>query len=101
VPYPAESAALSGVQKHCDYMLYRRTVDVPRTFTDGGQHLRLNFGAVNYDATVYMNATELARTPALQRIQRRHHQCPPIQAPQEIVVAVHASEDSATIPVGK
>ncbi len=30
VPYPAESAALSGVQKHCDYMLYRRTVDVPQ-----------------------------------------------------------------------
>jgi len=61
VPYPAESAALSGVQKHCDYMLYRRTVDVPRNFTNGGQHLRLNFGADNYDATVYMNATELAR----------------------------------------
>jgi hypothetical protein len=32
-----------------------------RNFTNGGQHLRLNFGAVNYDATAYMNAAELAR----------------------------------------
>ena len=31
VPYPIESA-LSGVQKHYDYMLYRRTIDVPESY---------------------------------------------------------------------
>ncbi len=30
-------------------------MDIPRKFTTGGQHIRLNFGAVNYDATVYVN----------------------------------------------
>ncbi|MFM9921210.1 sugar-binding domain-containing protein [Lacisediminihabitans sp. H27-G8] len=60
MPYPAESA-LSGVQKHSDYMFYRRIVEVPKNFTNGDQRLRLNFGAVNYDATVYVNGIELAR----------------------------------------
>lgn len=101
VPYPQESA-LSGVQKHSDYSFYRRTVEVPPSFIGDGQHLRLNFGAVNYDATVYVNGTEVARhtgaydafsvdvTGALRR-----------KGPQEIVVAVHSPVDSATIPVGK
>ncbi|MFP3463980.1 LamG-like jellyroll fold domain-containing protein [Leifsonia sp. SIMBA_070] len=101
VPYPTESA-LSGIQSHADYMLYRRTVDVPKQYTNGGKHLRLNFGAVNYDATVYVNGQQVARhlggydgfsadiTDALTD-----------RGPQEVVVAVHSPVDSATIPVGK
>ncbi|WP_235833280.1 LamG-like jellyroll fold domain-containing protein [Glaciibacter flavus] len=101
VPYPAESA-LSGVQKHSDYMIYRRTVDVPKNYTSGGKHLRINFGAVNYDATVYVNGAQVARhlggydsfsadiTSALRS-----------GGSQEIVVAVHSPVDSATVPVGK
>ncbi|WP_353650131.1 LamG-like jellyroll fold domain-containing protein [Nakamurella sp. A5-74] len=101
VPYPAESV-LSGVQKHSDYMFYRRTVTVPKNFLSGGQHLRLNFGAVNYDAAVYVNGIQVARhlggydsfsvdvTAALR-----------VKGPQEILVAVHSPVDSATIPVGK
>lgn len=101
VPYPTESA-LSGIQSHSDYMLYRRTVDVPRQYTGDGKRLRINFGAVNYDATVYVNGQQVARhlggydafsadiTDALRR-----------GGPQEIVVAVHSPVDSATVPVGK
>ena len=101
VPYPIESV-LSGVQKHADFMFYRRLVDIPAVFTAHGQHVRLNFGAVDHDATVYVNGTQVARhaggytsfsadiTPAL-----RPH------GPQEIIVAVHAPVDGANVMVGK
>ena len=101
VPYPIESV-LSGVQKHSDFMFYRRLVDVPAAFTAHGQHVRLNFGAVAQDATVYVNGKQVALhtggytsfgadiTPALHP-----------QGPQEIIVAVHAPVDSANVMVGK
>jgi hypothetical protein len=101
VPYPTESA-LSGIQSHSDYSLYRRTVDVPGNLVKGGQRLRINFGAVDYDATVYVNGRDVARhlggydafsadiTDALKA-----------RGPQEIVVAVHSPVDSETVPVGK
>lgn len=101
VPYPIESV-LSGVQKHADFMFYRRLVDIPAAFTAHRQHVRLNFGAVDHDATVYVNGTQVARhaggytsfsadiTPAL-----RPH------GPQEIIVAVHAPVDGANVMVGK
>jgi hypothetical protein len=101
VPYPIESV-LSGVQKHSDFMFYRRTVDLPADFTAGGQHVRLNFGAVAQDATVYVNGKKVAShtggytsfgadiTPALRP-----------QGPQEIVVAVHAPVDGTNVMVGK
>lgn len=101
VPYPIESV-LSGVQKHADFMFYRRLVDIPAAFTAHGQHVRLNFGAVDHDATVYVNGTQVARhaggytsfsadiTPAL-----RSH------GPQEIIVAVYAPVDGANVMVGK
>jgi hypothetical protein len=101
VPYPIESV-LSGVQKHSDFMFYRRLVDVPPAFTAHGQHVRLNFGAVDSEATVYVNGTQVAHhsggytsfsadiTSALRP-----------QGPQEIVVAVHAPVDGANVMVGK
>ena len=101
VPYPIESV-LSGVQKHYEYMLYRRTVEVPKSYTRDGKHVRLNFGAVDYDATVYVNGQQVARhlggydafsadiTGALRA-----------KGPQEVVVAVHSPVDSAHVPVGK
>jgi hypothetical protein len=101
VPYPIESV-LSGVQKHYDYMLYRRAVDVPKSYTRDGGHVRLNFGAVTYDATVFVNGQQVARhlggydafsvdiTSALNGA-----------GPQEIVLAVHSPVDSEHIPVGK
>jgi hypothetical protein len=101
VPYPIESV-LSGVQQHSDLMFYRRMVDIPADFTARGQHVRLNFGAVGQDATVYVNGKQVAQhtggytsfsadiTPALRA-----------KGSQEIVVAVHAPVDGANVMVGK
>ncbi|EIL96513.1 sugar-binding domain-containing protein [Rhodanobacter sp. 115] len=101
VPYPIESV-LSGVQKHADFMFYRRLVTIPAGFTAHGQHVRLNFGAVDREATVYVNGKQVAHhvggytsfsadiTPEL----RAH-------GPQEIVVAVHAPVDGANVMIGK
>jgi hypothetical protein len=101
VPYPIESV-LSGVQKHADFMFYRRLVDVPADFTAHGQHVRLNFGAVAQDATVYVNGKQVARHAGgytsfgadITQALRPH-------GPQEIVVAVHAPVDGANVMVGK
>jgi hypothetical protein len=89
VPYPVESQ-LSGLERHEDHMFYRKVVTVPAGWKIGaGQRLKLNFGAVDYDATVYVNGTKVAShqggytafsadiTNAVTR-----------SGPQEIVVAV-------------
>ena len=101
VPYPIESA-LSGVRQHSDFMYYRRLVTVPAAYRADGRHVRLNFGAVNYDATVWVNGQQVARhlggydafsadiTPALTA-----------RGAQEILVGVRSPVDGATIPVGK
>ena len=101
VPYPIESA-LSGVQQHADYMFYRQLVDVPAAFTAHGQHVRLNFGAVSQDATVYVNGKQLAQhaggytsfSADITSALRPH-------GSQEIIVAVHAPVDGANVMVGK
>ena len=101
VPYPIESA-LSGVQKHADDMFYRRMVDIPADFTTNGQHVRLNFGAVAQDATVYVNGRQVAKhTGGYTSFSADITQALHAQGPQEIVVAVHAPVDSANVMVGK
>lgn len=59
VPYPMESE-LSGVQQHYDYSFYRRTFSVPQSWRTNGQRVILNFGAVNYQATVWVNGIPVA-----------------------------------------
>ena len=101
VPYPIESV-LSGVQKHYDYMIYRRTVEVPKAYTKDGQHVRLNFGAVTYDATVYVNGQQVARhLGGYDAFSADLTSALTASGPQEIIVAVHSPVDSAHIPVGK
>ncbi len=56
-PYPIESA-LSGLQRHEDRMWYRRTFTVPDSWK--GQRLVLHFGAVDYDAKVWVNGRQVA-----------------------------------------
>jgi hypothetical protein len=101
VPYPIESV-LSGVQKHADFMFYRRLVEIPADFTAHGQHVRLNFGAVAQDATVYVNGSKVANhlggyTSFGADITSALHP----HGVQEIVVAVHAPVDGANVMVGK
>nr|WP_046502143.1 glycoside hydrolase family 2 [Streptomyces odonnellii] len=59
VPYPVESQ-LSGVERHEDRMWYRRTFTVPQGWRIGdGKRLQLNFDAVDWQAEVYVNGTEV------------------------------------------
>lgn len=101
VPYPIESA-LSGVQEYSQFMFYRRVVDIPNKLTRGGQNLRLNFGAVNYDATVWVNGRQVARhTGGYEAFSADITGALRPRGPQEIVVAVNSPVDSENIPVGK
>ncbi|GAB2591357.1 glycoside hydrolase family 2 [Streptomyces capparidis] len=60
VPYPVESA-LSGLERHEDRMWYRRAFTVPEDWRIGdGRRLRLNFDAVDWQATVYVNGRRVA-----------------------------------------
>jgi hypothetical protein len=56
VPFPIESA-LSGIMRKHDRMWYRRTFSVPASWS--GQRVLLNFGAVDWEATVYVNGQNL------------------------------------------
>jgi len=56
VPYPVESA-LSGVMKHADRLWYRRTFRVPEAWA--GKRVLLHFGAVDWEATAWVNGKEL------------------------------------------
>jgi hypothetical protein len=99
VPYPIESA-LSGLQKHEDRMWYRRTFEVPNNWK--GKHLLLHFGAVDYDAKVWMNGRQVAThrggydgfdvdvTSALHA-----------KGPQELIVWAEDLTDETYQPIGK
>ncbi|MEV0791970.1 LamG-like jellyroll fold domain-containing protein [Kribbella sp. NPDC050459] len=99
VPYPIESA-LSGLQKHEDRMWYRRTFEVPGNWK--GKRLLLHFGAVDYDAKVWVNGRQVAThrggydgfdvdvTGALHAI-----------GPQELIVWAEDLTDETYQPIGK
>ena len=56
VPFPVESA-LSGVMERHDRLWYRRLFEVPADWN--GQRVLLHFGAVDWEAEVYVNGTSL------------------------------------------
>jgi concanavalin A-like lectin/glucanase superfamily protein/PA14 domain-containing protein/glycosyl hydrolase family 2 len=102
VPYPVESQ-LSGIERHEDHMFYRKTIDVPKNWQIGHRNrLRLNFGAVDNEATVYVNGRKVAQhrggytaftadiTDALSK-----------RGPQEILVDVTDTTNGDTQPIGK
>ncbi|MEU2026386.1 LamG-like jellyroll fold domain-containing protein [Streptomyces sp. NPDC016469] len=65
VPYPVESQ-LSGLERHEDHMFYRKLVTVPQNWAvkadkhGKSNRLKLNFGAVDYRATVWVNGKKVA-----------------------------------------
>lgn len=102
VPYPIESA-LSGVMKEvgeANRLWYRRTFNVPNKWS--GKRIMLHFGAVDWEATVFVNGKEMGIhrggydpfsfdiTSALKE-----------GAQQELVVAVWDPTDASTQPRGK
>lgn len=52
VPFPVQSP-LSGIERADIWGWYRRTFTIPATWA--GQHVMLNFGAVSWRASVYVN----------------------------------------------
>ena len=99
VPFPVESA-LSGVMKHADRLWYRRTFHVPKDWD--GQRIRLHFGAVDWEASVWVNGKSLGThqggydaftfdvTDALTD-----------EGEQELIVGVFDPTDKGTQPRGK
>jgi len=99
VPFPVESA-LSGVMKSAERLWYRRTFEIPQSW--GGRRLMLRFGAVDWEAAVYVNGRMVGThrggydpfafdiTGALKR-----------GGPQELVVGVFDPTDNGDQPRGK
>lgn len=102
VPFPVESA-LSGLGRRVteeERLWYRRRFRLPSSWTGG--RVLLHFGAVDWDATVYINGREMERhsggydgfsvdiTPALEGGRT-----------QEIVVAAWDPSDTGGQPAGK
>ncbi|MFE6174448.1 LamG-like jellyroll fold domain-containing protein [Streptomyces sp. NPDC056464] len=104
VPYPMESQ-LSGLERHEDHMFYRKLVNVPRDWKVGkdgkGNRLKLNFGAVDYQAGVFVNGTKVAEhTGGYDAFSADITDALKGTGPQEVVVAV-TDTGGADQPMGK
>ncbi|GAA0637835.1 hypothetical protein GCM10010174_69560 [Kutzneria viridogrisea] len=98
VPYPVESL-LSGHRRHEDRMWYRRLFTVPANWS--GQHVWLNFGAVDWDSTVWVNGTQVG-THRGGYDSFRFDISPALHAGEnELVVGVHDPVDAGDGPIGK
>ncbi|MGW1129587.1 LamG-like jellyroll fold domain-containing protein [Streptomyces sp. NPDC002526] len=106
VPYPVESQ-LSGLERHEDHMFYRKLVTVPQNWavkTDKhgkSNRLKLNFGAVDYQATVWVNGKKVAEhTGGYTAFTADITDAIKGSGPQEIVVGV-TDTTGADQPTGK
>lgn len=111
VPFPIESA-LSGVQKRLapnQTLWYRRTFNAdelifrdPNPAPHQATRLLLHFGAVDYQATVYLNGHEVgSHTGGYDpfTLDLTDHLAP--DDPQELIVRVQDPTDTSTQPRGK
>ncbi|HRT58342.1 MAG TPA: beta galactosidase jelly roll domain-containing protein, partial [Candidatus Paceibacterota bacterium] len=102
VPFPVESA-LSGVMKAVtenERIWYRRTFEVPPTWR--GQRLLLHFGAVDFEATVWVNGKEVGRhAGGYDAFSFDITDALAASGPNELVVAVWDPTDAGTQPRGK
>ncbi|WP_329274986.1 LamG-like jellyroll fold domain-containing protein [Streptomyces sp. NBC_00691] len=92
VPFPVESQ-LSGVERHEDHMFYRKLVNVPKDWKIGtggkDNRLKLNFGAVDYQARVWVNGRQVAEhTGGYNAFSADVTDAVVGTGPQEVVVAV-------------
>ncbi|MER6349016.1 LamG-like jellyroll fold domain-containing protein [Streptomyces sp. NPDC001595] len=104
VPFPVESQ-LSGLERHENHMFYRRLVDVPKSWKVGkggdGNRLKLNFGAVDYRARVWVNGKQVAEhTGGYNAFSADITDALKGTGPQEVVVAV-TDTGGADQPKGK
>ncbi|MFJ7627633.1 LamG-like jellyroll fold domain-containing protein [Streptomyces sp. NPDC097595] len=106
VPYPVESQ-LSGLERHEDHMFYRKLVTVPQNWAvkadkhGKSNRLKLNFGAVDYQATVWVNGKKVAEhTGGYTAFTADITDAIKGSGPQEIVVGV-TDTTGADQPTGK
>lgn len=99
VPFCVESA-MSGIKRHYDNMVYRRTVAIPANWT--GKRILLNFGAVDWKSQVEVNGNvvgdhEGGYDPFTLDITDY------VEAGQDakIIVRVYDPTDTKSIPRGK
>jgi PA14 domain-containing protein/chitobiase/beta-hexosaminidase-like protein/glycosyl hydrolase family 2 len=100
VPFAMESA-LSGVGRHAERVLYRRTFRTPAR--EAGEHLLIHFGAVDWRATVYVNGHRVVEhtggySPFTADITDA---LVPGDGDQELVVSVYDPTDTFGQPRGK
>jgi beta-galactosidase/beta-glucuronidase len=100
VPFPPESA-LSGLMKHADRLWYRRTFAVPMEWA--GQRVLLHFGAVDWQATVWINGKKLGEhTGGYDAFTLDiTDYVDPKKAEQELIVGVWDPTDAGAQPRGK
>ena len=99
VPFPVESA-LSGVMEHHPRLWYRRTFTVPQSWR--GQQLKLNFGAVDYEAQIFVNGQSVGTH--LGGYEQFSFDITPYlkgNGPQELIVRVFDPTENAGQPRGK
>ncbi len=99
VPYPVESA-LSGVMEHHDRLWYKRTFTVPANWH--GQQIKLNFGAVDYEAQIFVNGQSVGtHTGGYEQFSYDITPFLKGNGPQELIVRVFDATDKAGEPRGK
>jgi hypothetical protein len=99
VPFPVESA-LSGVMKRADRLWYRRTFSVPKEWA--GQRLLLHFGAVDWEANVWVNGKKLgSHRGGYDAFSFDISDALRPDGEQELIVGVWDPTDGGTQPRGK
>lgn len=102
VPFPIESA-LSGVMKKvgdANRLWYHRTFTVPAAWR--GRHVRLHFGAVDWEATVSLNGRAIgAHRGGYDGFEYDITSALRPTGPQDLVVAVWDPTDAGAQPRGK
>ncbi len=99
VPFPMESA-LSGIGAHYEHSWYRRTFTIPSSWS--GRRVLLNFGAVDWQATVWVNGRRIGThrggyDPFSMDITAALRPA----GVQRVLVGVDAPVDRGREPVGK
>jgi hypothetical protein len=98
VPFPIESA-LSGIATSARYMWYRRTVRIPSEWQ--GRRIQLNFGAVNWQADVWINSQPVGSHRGAYDSFSFDITAALHEDDNDIIVGVHSPLEAAGIPLGK
>lgn len=99
VPFPVESA-LSGVMEHHERLWYRKVFTVPANWK--GKNLLLHFGAVDFEAQVFVNGKSLgAHRGGYDPFDYDITSALKPGSQQEITVRVYDPTDNGGFPRGK